>query len=425
MLEALGSSPTPYAQRRQRLLDMVGDGAVVIVSAAPECVRSRDSLYPYRQDSNFWYLTGFAEPEAVLVLAPGRAQGEVVLFCRPRDPVREAWDGPRIGPERAPEVCAVDAAWPITELPRLLPQLLEGREQVYAEDLVHVQLLQGLEAWKKEHAAHTVLALSPLVHEMRLFKEAAEVALMRRAASISVEAHLAAMHAARPGLHEYQLQAELEYIFGQHGAVPAYESIVGAGANACILHYRANHALMHDGDLVLIDAGCEYRGYAADITRTFPVNGRFNAKQRAIYEIVYAAHAAALDKARPGIAYDAIHTAAVEVLSDGLMRLGLITQAADYTRFYPHKSGHWLGLDVHDVGAYALEGVSRPLQAGMVLTIEPGLYIPAHLHDVAPEWHGIGIRIEDDVLITADGHDILTAGLARSADEVEAQMARD
>jgi len=416
-----GIALTGYVQRRQRLLQLIGADGVLILPAAPECVRSRDSLYPYRQDSDFWYLTGFAEPGAVLVLAPGCADGDTLLFCRPRDLVREAWDGPRVGPEAAPEALAVDAAWPMDEVAAKLPQLLSGREHVYCRSGVHPELDAVLAAWAKE--AQAILDPAPFLHDMRLIKDAEELRLMRHAAAISVNAHAAAMRAARPGLYEYQLQAELEYIFRRHNAVPAYESIVGTGGNACILHYRANAAQVCDGDLVLIDAGAEYLGYAADITRTFPANGRFTPEQRTLYDLVLAAHAAVLDQARPGMIYGAMHLAAVEVLSEGLQRLGLIEDAADYKRFYPHKSGHWLGLDVHDVGTYDADVGSRPLQPGMVLTVEPGLYIPPGMEGVDPKWHGIGIRIEDDVLITEDGHDVLTARLARSADEVEALMA--
>jgi len=399
---------------------------VVIVPAASECVRSRDTHYPYRQDSDFWYLTGFPEPDAVLVLVPGRAQGQTLLFCRPRDRTRETWDGPRIGPDRAGENYAVDAAWPITELETVLPALLAGRRRVYHAPGAHRWLDALVQTWAKDAsspATGVVLDPASILHEMRLIKDEEELQLMRRAATISANAHRAAMRAVSPGLHEYQLQAELEYVFMQHHAVPAYESIVGAGANGCILHYRANAARIGDGELVLIDAGCEYQGYAADITRTFPANGRFTPEQRALYDLVLAAQTAALDRARPGIAWEAMHQAAVEVLSDGLLRLGLIRDAADVIRFYPHKSGHWLGLDVHDVGTYTKDGVSRPLQPGMVLTIEPGLYIPPGMPNVDAKWWGIGIRIEDDVLITNNGHDILTAGLARSADAIEAEMA--
>jgi len=417
-----GIAVHPYIQRRQRLMQWAGPDAVVIVPAAPEQVRSRDTLYPYRQDSDLWYLSGFLEPEAVLVLAPGHRQGESFLFCRARDRARETWDGPRIGPERAPGLYGVDAAWPIGELSAVLPELLAGREQVYCTRDDLPALAGVLADWGRTGSPSGLLDPAPFLHQMRLVKDAEELHLMRHAAEISVNAHAAAMRAARPGLYEYQLQAELEYIFRQHHAVPAYESIVGAGGNGCILHYRANDARMKDGDLVLIDAGCEYHGYAADITRTFPVNGRFTHEQRTLYDLVLAAHAAALDKARPGHAYEAMHLAAVDVLTEGLLRLGLIADAADYKRFYPHKSGHWLGLDVHDVGTYDADIGSRQLQPGMVLTIEPGLYVPPGAEGVDPKWHGIGVRIEDDVLISEAGHEILTAGLARSADEIEAEM---
>jgi len=425
-------SQTSYLQRRQRVMQWAGPGALVIVPAAPERVRSRNSLYPYRQDSDLWYLSGFPEPEAVLVLAPGRAQGQTLLFCRPRDPVREAWDGPRVGPDGAVNAWGIDAAWPISELDSVLPSLLAGCTRVYCSDPGHPLLAHLLaEVGRRDTGpADGICDPGPFLHEMRLFKDAEELSLMRHAAAISVKAHAAAMRAARPGLHEYQLQAEIEYVFGQHGAVPAYESIVGAGANGCVLHYRANTARILDGDLVLIDAGCEYHGYAADITRTFPGKGRFTPEQRALHDLVHHAHAAALDQARPGVAWDSMQMAAVEVLTDGLLRLGLLQggmqqqlDSAGYKRFYPHKSGHWLGLDVHDVGAYEVAGRSRPLQPGMVLTIEPGLYIPPGLEGVERKWWGIGIRIEDDILITEQGHEILTAGLARSADEVEAWMA--
>jgi len=424
MLPVSGIAMHTCIQRRQRLMQLAGPDAVVIVPAAPERVRSRDTLYPYRQDSDLWYLSRFPEPEAVLVLVPGRSQGEVLLFCRARDQARETWDGPRIGPECAPGLYGVDTAWPIGELPAVLPALLAGREQVYCTRDDHLVLDAVLADWAQAGPISGVLDPAPFLHQMRLIKDAEELHLMRHAARISVNAHAAAMRAAHPGLYEYQLQAELEYIFHQHHAVPAYESIVGAGGNGCILHYRANDALICNGDLVLIDAGAEYQGYAADITRTFPANGRFSTEQRVLYDLVLAAHAAALDKARPGLAYEAMHLAAVEVLSEGLLRLGLIADATDYRRFYPHKSGHWLGLDVHDVGTYDADIGSRQLQPGMVLTIEPGLYVPPGAEGVDPKWHGIGIRIEDDVLITDNGHEILTAGLARSADEVEAEMAR-
>ncbi|MBB3345160.1 aminopeptidase P N-terminal domain-containing protein [Luteimonas sp. RC10] len=427
-------------KRRRQLMRMAGNDAIVVVPSAPERIRSRDTHFPYRQDSDLWYLTGFAEPDAVLVLVPGRVHGEALLFCRERDAEREAWDGPRVGPEGAVDALGVDDAYPIDDLDEILPGLLEGRTRVYYHfgrdtefDLQLIGWLNRVRAQVRLGAQppHEFLELGHLLDEMRLIKTADELKLMRRAAKISVEAHAAATCAARPGVREYELQAELEYVFRRHDAVPAYESIVGAGANACVLHYRANAAQARDGDLVLIDAGAEYRGYAADITRTFPVNGRFTAAQRALHEVVEAAQQAALSKAQPGRPYEAGHHAAVEALTEGLLRLGLLkgrleTCIADgsYKRYYPHKTGHWLGLDVHDVGDYRIEGESRLLEPGMVYTIEPGLYVPADDTSVDAKWRGIGIRTEDDVLITRAGHEVLTAGLARTADEIEAFMAQ-
>ncbi|MFZ5656243.1 MAG: aminopeptidase P N-terminal domain-containing protein [Pseudomonadota bacterium] len=429
----------PYARRRRQLMRLAGDDAIVIVPAAAERVRSRDTHFPYRQDSDLLYLTGFPEPDAVLALIPGRAHGEAILFCRERDPEREGWDGPRAGPEGAVEAFGVDDAYPITDLDDILPGLLEGRSRVYYHfgrdkdfDLKLIGWLNRVRAQVRSGAQppHEFLELGHLLDEMRLFKDAGELRLMQKAADVSIAAHEAAMRAARPGITEYQLQAELEYVFRRHNAVPAYECIVGAGANACVLHYRANAATARDGELVLIDAGAEVQGYAADITRTFPVNGRFSAPQRALHELVCDAQAAAMAKARPGEVWDAIHEAAVATLSEGLLRLGLLEGRLEkviadgaYKRFYRHKTGHWLGLDVHDVGDYRVDGQSRLLEPGMVLTIEPGLYIGADDRTVDPKWRGIGIRIEDDVLITRAGCRVLTDALVRRADEVEAFMA--
>lgn len=429
----------PYARRRRQLMRLAGDDAIVIVPAAAERVRSRDTHFPYRQDSDLLYLTGFPEPDAVLALIPGRAHGEAILFCRERDPEREGWDGPRAGPEGAVEAFGVDDAYPITDLDDILPGLLEGRSRVYYHfgrdkdfDLKLIGWLNRVRAQVRSGAQppHEFLELGHLLDEMRLFKDAGELRLMQKAADVSIAAHEAAMRAARPGIAEYQLQAELEYVFRRHNAVPAYECIVGAGANACVLHYRANAATARDGELVLIDAGAEVQGYAADITRTFPVNGRFSASQRALHELVCDAQAAALARARPGEAWDAIHSAAVATLSEGLLRLGLFRGRLEkviadgaYKRFYRHKTGHWLGLDVHDVGDYRFDGQSRLLEPGMVFTIEPGLYVAADDTTVDPKWRGIGIRIEDDVLVTKDGPRVLTDALVRRADEVEAFMA--
>jgi len=440
MNAALSMPAKAYVRRRKQLMTMAGDDAIVIVPSANEHIRSRDTHYPFRQDSDLSYLTGFPEPESVLVLVPGRRHGETLLFCRERDREREAWDGPRYGPEGAVEAFGLDDAYPITDLDDILPGLLEGRSRVYyhfgrdAEfDLKLIGWLNRVRAMVRQGAQppHEFLELGHLLDELRLFKDRDEVRFMQRAADISVLAHEAAMRAARPGIREYELQAEIECVFRRHDAEPAYGSIVGAGSNACVLHYRANSAASSDGDLVLIDAGAEYRGYAADITRTFPVNGRFSAPQRALHDLVGAAQAAALAQARAGVAYEAGHLAAVETLTEGLLQLGLLKGKLEknlaeghYKRFYRHKTGHWLGMDVHDVGEYRLDGESRLLEPGMVFTIEPGLYVSPDDSSVDPKWRGIGIRTEDDVLITKDGHQVLTDRLARSADEIEALMAR-
>ena len=429
-----------HTRRRRQLMRMAGDQAILILPAAKEVVRSRDTHYPYRQDSDFSYLTGFPEPDAVLVLVPGRKHGETLLFCRERDAEREAWDGPRHGPEGAVEAFGFDDAYPIGDLDDILPGLLEGRTRVYYHfgrdqefDLKLIGWVNRVRAQVRLGAEppHEFLELGHLLDEMRLFKDRDELRLMQRAADISVLAHQSAMHAVRAGMREYELQAEIERVFRQHDAEAAYGSIVGAGSNACVLHYRANNALVNDGDLVLVDAGAEYRGYAADITRTFPVNGRFSKEQRALHDLVDAAQQAARRQARPGVPYEAGHNAAVETLTEGLLRLGLLRgklekNIADghYRRFYRHKTGHWLGLDVHDVGEYRIDGESRLLEPGMVFTIEPGLYVAPDDTSVDAKWRGIGIRIEDDVVVTKDGHDVLTRGLARTAEEIEVFMAR-
>lgn len=439
MRSITGIPVAEFARRRRQLMRMAGNDAILVLPAAPQRVRSHDTHYPYRQDSDFWYLSGFPEPEAVLVLVPGRKHGEALLFCRERDPEREAWDGPRFGQEGAVEAFGMDDAYPIEDLDDILPGLLEGRSRVYyhfgrdAEfDLKLIGWVNRVRAQVRHGAQppHEFLELGHLLHEQRLFKSREELRLMQKAAEISVQAHQAAMRAVRPGMHEYELQAEVERVFRAADAWPAYASIVGAGGNGCVLHYIANNARIHDGDLVLIDAGAEYRNYAADITRTFPANGRFSKEQRALHDLVGQAQAAALAKARPGEPWLAMHEAAVETLTEGLLRLGLLkgTLAKNlaseaYRRFYRHKSGHWLGLDVHDVGDYRIDGESRLLEPGMVFTIEPGLYVMPDDASVPARWRGIGIRTEDDVVVTAEGHRILTEGLARSADEIEAFMA--
>ena len=375
-----GISADEYRQRRLQLMEMAGDDAILVLPAASERVRSLDTHYPFRQDSDFWYLSGFPEPDAVLVLIPGRRHGEVILFCRERDAEREAWDGARAGQEGAVSEYGMDDAYPIDDLDDILPGLLEGRSRVYYHfgrdadfDLKLIGWVNRVRSQVRHGAQppHEFLELGHLLHEQRLFKSPAEVALMQRAAQITVQAHRTAMRVARPGMFEYELQADLERDFRANDAWPAYGSIVGAGANACILHYRGNNARSQDGDLVLIDAGAEFRGYASDITRTFPVNGRFTAEQRALHDLVGAAQAVALAQACPGVPYEAGHLAAVQTLTEGLLRLGLLKGNLEeniaqghYQRFYRHKTGHWLGLDVHDVGDYRLAGDSRLLEPG-------------------------------------------------------------
>jgi Xaa-Pro aminopeptidase len=431
--------PSEFARRRRQLMRMAGDDAILILPSAPERIRSHDTHYPYRQDSDFWYLGGFPEPEAVLVLVPGRAHGEALLFCRERDPDREAWDGPRAGPEGAVSAHGFDDAYPIADLDEILPGLLEGRSRVYYHFGRDTEFDLKLIGWvnrvreQVRHGAqppHEFLELGHLLHELRLFKSPAELRLMKHAAGIAAKAQVAAMLATRAGGREYEVEAALHHEWRRHGAVAAYEPIVGAGANACVLHYRANDAAIADGDLLLCDAGAEYAGYASDITRTWPVNGRWSKEQRALYDVVLAAQQAALAQARPGRPWIAGHEAAVEVLADGLLRHGLLKgtlkqalAAGSYKRFYRHKTGHWLGLDVHDVGDYQVAGEFRELEPGMVFTIEPGLYVPPGSKGVAAKWQGIGIRIEDDVAITKTGHEILTDGVPRDPDAVQSLLA--
>ena len=431
--------PSEFARRRKQLMRMADDDAILILPAAPERIRSKDTHYPYRQDSDFWYLSGFAEPEAVLVLVPGRKHGESLLFCRERDAEKEAWDGPRAGPEGAIDAFGMDDAYPISDLDDILPGLLEGRSRVYYHfgrdtefDLKLIGWVNRVRAQVRQGAQppHEFLELGHFLHELRLFKSPAEIRLMERSADIACRAQVAAMRATRVGAFEYEVEAALQQAYRASNAVAAYEPIVGGGANGCVLHYRANNARLNDGDLLLVDAGAEYGLYASDITRTWPVNGRYSKEQRALYEIVLDAQRAALAEARPGRPWIAGHEAAVRVLTEGMLSLGLLKgtlkqnlASGDYRRFYMHKTGHWLGLDVHEVGEYKLAGDFRELEPGMAFTIEPGLYIAPGSKGVPAKFQGIGIRIEDDVLITKDGNRVLTDGVPREVDAIEAVMA--
>ena len=423
-----------YAKRRAALLAQMQSG-IAIVPTAPERVRNRDSEYLYRFDSYFYYLCGFPEPEAVLVLVAG-AEPQSVLFCREKNLERETWDGFRYGPEAAKEAFGVDAAYPIGQLDEKLPSLMANQPALhYAPgtdagwdarimgwlNQVRAQSRAGVSAPQRIHDVRAAL------DEMRLLKDDQELDLMRRAAAISAKAHVRAMRATRPGRMEYEIEAELLYEFRRHGAqFPAYWPIVAGGANACVLHYSDNSARLDHGALLLIDAGCELDGYASDITRTFPVNGKFSGPQKDIYELVLAAQTAAIAATRPGAAWDVPHDAAVRVLAQGMIDFGLcqggldqVLETGDYKRFYMHRTGHWLGLDVHDAGEYKLDGKWRPLAAGMVLTVEPGCYIrPAE--GVPEAYWNIGVRIEDDVLVTANGCEVITAETPKSVADVEA-----
>jgi Xaa-Pro aminopeptidase len=427
-----------FIRRRKQLMRMMGRDSIAIIPTAPERTRNRDVEFPFRADSDFYYLTGFPEPEAVAVLAPGRKHGEYLLFCRERDPQMETWTGRRAGTAGAVESWDADDAFPIGDIGDILPGLLERCDRVFYTmgndpafdrrilDWVN-RLRQGGRAGTR--APDEFISLEHLLHDMRLYKSRSEVRVMRTAAKVACRAHRRAMQACRPGMHEYGIEAELLHEFRSAGMVPAYSSIVGGGENGCILHYTANASELCDGDLLLIDAGAEYDCYASDVTRTFPVNGRFSETQKMLYEVVLAAQLAAIKKVAPGNHWNAPHTAAVRVLTRGLMKLGilkgkpaeLIRQEA-YRRFYMHRTGHWLGMDVHDVGDYKVGGEWRVLEPGMVLTVEPGLYIPAGTRGVSRKWWDTGIRIEDDVLVTRDGHDVLSAAAPKTVAEIESVM---
>ncbi|MDD4912985.1 MAG: aminopeptidase P N-terminal domain-containing protein [Sideroxydans sp.] len=423
-----------YVQRRKHLQQKMPYG-IAVIPTAPEVARNADTHYDYRHDSHFYYLSGFAEPESVLILIAGD-EPQSILFCREKNAEREVWDGFRYGPDVAAERFGFDAAYPIELLDEKLVELMGNQPTLFYPiggdwDVRLIKVREALKAKARTgiQAPNAIRDVRELLNEMRLFKDEHEVSIMRAAAQISCEAHRRAMRFTRPGQYEYEVEAELLHEFCRHGARhPAYTSIVAGGANACTLHYVGNNACLNEGDLLLIDAGCELGGYASDITRTFPVNGRFSAAQKDVYEIVLAAQAAAIAAARPVNTWNAPHEAALRVLAQGFIDLKLckgsveaVLESESYKQFYMHRTGHWLGMDVHDVGEYKVGGNWRPLQSGMVLTVEPGCYIRPS-DSVPRDLWNIGIRIEDDVLITSNGSEVLTQAAPKTVKEIEEVM---
>jgi len=429
-----------HQRRRRELMQLMGEDALAVLAAAPERRRNRDIDHPYRQDSDFWYLTGFPESEAVAVLTPGREQGEYLLFGRQRDPARETWDGAIVGQDGAVAEYGADDAFPIEDLDEILPGLMEGRARVFCDLGSDSTFDQRLIHWVNHVRARSpgggpgpaqYVALEPLLHEMRLVKDRDELAVMRRAAQISAGAHREAMQACRPGQYEYEVEAVFQGTFRRHNGTPAYPCIVGGGRNGCTLHYITNDQPLNDGDLLLIDAGVEIANYASDITRTFPVNGRFTAAQREVYEIVLAAQRAAIEVTTPAHHWNQPHEAATRVLVQGLLDLAVVQgdvdgviESGEYRRFFMHRTGHWLGIDVHDVGNYRVDGHWRQLEPGQVLTVEPGLYLRGDLKGVPERLADIGIRIEDDVVVRASGGpEVLSADAPKEIADIEAVMA--
>jgi Xaa-Pro aminopeptidase len=429
---------TEFAKRRKKLMERIGPTGVIILVAAPIALRSGESDYPYRQQNDFYYLTGFTEPAAIAILAPNRKEGEFILFNRPRNRQEEIWTGSRVGQTGACQDFGVDEAYPIQELEKKLPELLTGHEVIHytlgfnhAFDKILLAAINSLRGKIRSgtQSPLTFVDLTPTVHNMRMIKSPAEIALMRKAAEISAQAHIRAMAICQPGMNEYLLEAEILYEFQRNGArFPAYTSIVGSGANSCILHYTDNNKVIANNSLVLVDAGCEYAYYASDVTRTFPANGSFSAEQQAVYEIVLAAQMAGIKTIRPGATWPAAQKAMVKIITQGLMDLKILKgnlndliQRQAYATFYMHSSGHWLGLDVHDVGCYKAKGKWRILEPGMVLTVEPGIYI-SPTPGVAKRWHNIGVRIEDDILVTVGGNEVLSQHAPKTIKDIEAVM---
>ncbi|MGB6605484.1 MAG: Xaa-Pro aminopeptidase [Steroidobacteraceae bacterium] len=428
-----------FARRRRQLMRLMGRDSIAVLPAAPIRHRNSDVEYPYRQDSDFHYLTGFGEPDAVAVLVPGREQAEYILFVRERDAARETWDGRRAGPAGAAREYGAHDAFPIADIDEILPGLLENRARVFYTMGAYADFDQRVVGWvnglrtQTKHGRHSpqeFVSLDHVLHDMRLYKSRRELELMRASARIAARAHMRAMRFCRPGATEYQVMAELVHEFRRHNADTAYHPIVGGGANSCVLHYRDNDQVLRDGDLLLVDAGCELECYASDITRTYPVNGRFSPEQRAVYEVVLEANRAAIARVRPGNDWNEPHEAAVRAITQGLVKLGLLKgrlpsliRSGAYRRFFMHRTGHWLGLDVHDVGDYKIGDEWRVLEPGMALTIEPGIYLPAAARGVPKRFRNIGVRIEDDVVVTRTGAEVLTARAPKDVEQIEAVMA--
>jgi len=428
-----------FARRRAEFLDRLDDNEAAILWASRPCVRNRDVAYPFRQNSDFYYLTGFPEAEAVAAFLPGRKKGKYILFCHEYDEKKAIWEGAHAGLKGARKYYGAEQAFCLDELDEKMPELLTGRERIHCGLGRDFQLDQRLFKWVSDikrqarsgtRAPEEFVDLDRVLHEMRLIKSAPELQAMRRAAEISTQAHILAMQTAKPGLFEYQIEATIMHEFMRQGArFPAYPSIVAGGVNACTLHYTDNKDKLRDGDLLLIDAGAEYDYYAADITRTFPINGHFSATQKAIYELVLEAQLAAIEQVKPGNHWNVPHETAVKVLTKGLVKLGLLEgrpsrliKKEAYKDFYMHRTGHWLGMDVHDVGEYKIDDQWRELQPGMVLTVEPGLYIGNNCKQVAKKWRGIGVRIEDDVLVTESGCEVLSEAAPKTVTAIEELM---
>ena len=428
-----------FSERRSELSKKVLDDSAIIVASSPVKSRISDTDYLYRQDSNFYYLSGYEEPESILLIRPYAKKDNFIIFCRDRDPLKEQWDGFRSGQTGAVQDFGADKSLSISSVDSLMPELLEGAKNIYYSMSSPCGLDQRINTWVDQIRLNTragaeppqnLLSLDSVIHEMRLLKSDEEIAVMKQAAEITTEAHIRAMKAVKPGMFEYQLEAEYLYAFNKNGArAPAYNSIVGGGNNACILHYVENNSELKDGDVVLVDAGCEYKYYASDVTRTFPVNGSFTEEQKQIYSVVLEAHKQSMGQLKPGNKWNLAHEKSVEVIVEGLIDLGIIKSSkkeaidtGEYSKYYMHRIGHWLGMDVHDVGSYKQDGDWRDLEPGMVMTIEPGIYILDSLEGVEDKWKGIGVRIEDDVLVTKKGFEVLTPDIPRSIEEVESTV---